>query len=327
MNPRQNALLELKLAAIQHLDHETFFRMFGEGRLQAVGDAYRDALRESLSPWSQRYWDRWIGVFDSPRRPFYFRGTSGSFARLINAYIDHVAHLRAWIDAILEAPSVGHQREIYERYLHDRFWSRAMWFLMNQDATLSLLGVPRAQRHQVESQYNGGVVQFIHDCLEAVFARLPLADNYFWRVYLTGGYSRSCCPEYLKPENFGRLKAGLADRVSVHTGTVEGFLRGHDVSISRFVLLDHMDWLSGSLLPYLEAEWQAILQRAAPGCRVIWRSGGLQTAFVNEVRVTVDGRSRRLSELLCYHPEWAARLHASCRVHTYGSFHIADVAA
>jgi S-adenosylmethionine-diacylglycerol 3-amino-3-carboxypropyl transferase len=327
MNPRQNALLELKLAGIRHLDHETFFQMFGEGCFEAVGDAYRDVLRDALSPWSQRYWDRWIGFFDRPQRPFYFRGTSGSFARLVNVYIDHVAHLRPWVDAILEAPSVGHQREIYERRLRDRFWSRSMRFIMNRDTTLSLLGVPRAQRQQVESQYNGGIVQFVRDCLEAVFARLPLADNYFWRVYLTRRYARHCCPEYLEPGGFARLKAGLSDRVSVHTGTVEGFLRGHDGRISRFVLLDHMDWLSGSLFPHLESEWQAILQRAAPNARAIWRSGGLRTDFVNDVRVSVDGRRCRLAELLRYHPEWAARLHADCRVHTYGSFHIADVAA
>jgi S-adenosylmethionine-diacylglycerol 3-amino-3-carboxypropyl transferase len=33
MNPRQNALLELKLAGIRHLDFGTFFQMFGRGRL------------------------------------------------------------------------------------------------------------------------------------------------------------------------------------------------------------------------------------------------------------------------------------------------------
>jgi S-adenosylmethionine-diacylglycerol 3-amino-3-carboxypropyl transferase len=46
---------------------------------------------------------------------------------------------------------------------------------------------------------------------------------------------------------------------------------------------------------------------------------------VEEVRVTVDGRIRRTKELLQFHPEWAARLHERDRVHTYGSFSIADL--
>src|SRR5436305_13123298 len=33
MNPRQNALLDLKMAGIRHLDYDTFFSLFREGRL------------------------------------------------------------------------------------------------------------------------------------------------------------------------------------------------------------------------------------------------------------------------------------------------------
>ena len=73
---------------------------------------------------------------------------------------------------------------------------------------------------------------------------MPLRDNYFWRVYLTGQYTPDCCPEYLRPANFARLKAGLVDRVSIHHTSVAGYLEKHDEPISRFVLLDHMDWLS-----------------------------------------------------------------------------------
>ncbi len=35
MNPRQNALLELKLAAAKSLDYEDFFQLFGTGRCPA----------------------------------------------------------------------------------------------------------------------------------------------------------------------------------------------------------------------------------------------------------------------------------------------------
>jgi S-adenosylmethionine-diacylglycerol 3-amino-3-carboxypropyl transferase len=202
-----------------------------------------------------------------------------------------------------------------------------MKFAMNRDTTLSMVGVPKAQRRQVETHYEGGVVRFIQDCVEAVFAQLPLWDNYFWRVYLTGEYTRRCCPEYLKEENFQRLKSGLADRVSVHTDSVQGFLERHEGPISRFVLLDHMDWLSGRFFPLLEAEWQAIVNRAAPGARAIWRSGGLRTEFLNQVNVFARGAFRPLPEMLIYHGKLAAELHAKDRVHTYGSFYIADIAA
>jgi S-adenosylmethionine-diacylglycerol 3-amino-3-carboxypropyl transferase len=77
----------------------------------------------------------------------------------------------------------------------------------------------------------------------------------------------------------------------------------------------------------LEAEWQAIVDKAAPGARLIWRSGGFNTDFLDDVRVTIAGRSRGTREILAYDRDLAARLHPLDRVHTYGSFHIAELMA
>lgn len=327
MNPRQNALLELKIAAIRALDHPRFFQMFGEGYLPSARQVYQQELRPLLGPWAAGYWDKFLRFFSNPRRPFYFRGTSGAFARMINVYIDHVIRARPIVNRLLATTDLAEQRRIYEQELKSRFWSSSMRFFLGRDTTLSLLGVPRAQRDQVERNYHGGIVQFIEDSMDAVFGRLPLVDNYFWRVYITGRYTPSCCPEYLKPENFTRLKEGLVDRVQIHTGSVQGFLEGHPGPISRFVLLDHMDWLASHKFSWLEAEWQAILRRATPQAVLLWRSGGLRTDFVDRVRVTRDGISRELGELLSYQQALADELHRRDRVHTYGSFYIANLAA
>lgn len=325
MNPRQNALLQLKLAGIRELEFDDFFSMFGEGRLENARSIYEQKLRKHVNEWSQAYWDKWIKFFDNARRPFYYRGTSGSFARMIRVYIDRMAKVRPGIEGMLNASSLEEQRGHYDD-IHDRFWSKKIKFAMNRDTTLSMLGVPKAQRRQIETQYEGGVVQFIKDCVDTVFGELPLSDNYFWRVYMTGSYTRACCPEYLKPDNFQLLKESHVEKVSTHTDSVQGFLEKHDQPISRFVLLDHMDWLSDRFFPLLEAEWQAILSRATDQTRVIWRSGGLRTDFIDRIQVTVDGQFRNLSEMLTYHSDVSDELHAKDRVHTYGSFYIADLA-
>lgn len=326
MNPRQNALLELKMAGIKRLDFNTFFRLFGEGRLPGVKDVYAEQLRKSLSPYAQKYWDKRIKkFFGKKRKTFYFRGTSGMFAQLMNVYIDKVARARRWVNALLDAETLERQQEVYYEHLHPRFWSGFIRFIMNRDTTLSMLGVPRAQRAQVENQYDGRIAKFVEDCLETVMAKLPIHDNYFWRVYMTGSYTRDCCPSYLVRENFEALKGGLIDNVTTHTNTVEGFLRENDVQISRYVLLDHMDWLSDQMFWALEAEWQAIFDRAAPKTRILWRSGGMETDYIDRVKVNVDGKEQSVSDLLEHHSEQAAELHAKCRVHTYGSFYIADI--
>ncbi|RMF43816.1 MAG: DUF3419 family protein [Planctomycetota bacterium] len=326
MNPRQNALLELKIAGIRNLEFEDFFQFFGGGYHPRAESIYRSAMRADLSDWSQGYWDRFIRFFDNPKRSFYYRGTSGAFARGIRFYIDRVAKLRNEVNALLDCQTVEQQRELYEQ-MRDRFWTRTLNFAMKRDSTLSLLGVPKAQRMQIDKQYPGGILQFVQDSVEAVFAKLPIQDNYFWRVYITGRYTHECCPEYLKPASFQKLKDQRVGNVSVHTDSVQGFLEKSDRKMSHFVLLDHMDWLSAHLFPMLELEWQAILNRAADNARILWRSGGLRTDFIDQVRVQHQGQQVQLPRLLKFYPEWAAELHQRDRVHTYGSFYIADLLA
>jgi len=328
VNPLQNALLELKLAGIRSLSHADFFQAFGQGFHSQWHDLYYSVVRPELSPQYRSIWDKRTNLFGGTgrRRSFYFRGTSGWFAWLINGYLNRSEGLRDAVEAILQAETVLQQREIYHsRGVQAMLWRQPLQWALGRDTTLSLLGVPRSQRMQIERCYPGGIRQFIQDRIEAVFTEIPLHDNYFWRVYLTGSYTPECCPEYLKPGSFESLKSGLVDRISTHTNTVQGFLSESNEKISRFVLLDHMDWLYEHFPEHLAAEWQSIVHSAAARSRVLWRSAALEVDFVDRLSITADGKPRRVGELLNYHSEMAAQLHARDRVHTYGSFYLAEL--
>ena len=109
MNPRQNALLDLKLAAIRNLDFEDFFKMFGEGRLPGVKDIYNQKLRSTMPAWSKSFWDKKIKWFDNRRKTFYYRGTSGTVARMVRSYIDNVIRVRPHLDSLLNAETLEEQ--------------------------------------------------------------------------------------------------------------------------------------------------------------------------------------------------------------------------
>jgi S-adenosylmethionine-diacylglycerol 3-amino-3-carboxypropyl transferase len=326
VNPIQNALLELKVAAIRGLDQASFFELFGNGSSPRAHEMYRDALRGQLSQTARTYWDRRIGFFNGTgwRHSFYYRGTSGLAARLFlfNAFLIH--RLRRPLERLLTASSIDEQRAVYEGQIRDRLWSPWLRFFLRRSLTMSLLGVPWPQRDQIIQQYPGGVPQFVRDALEAVVCRLPFQNNYFWRVYMQGHYTPDCCPEYLKAEHFPRLRRDV-DRLQIHTATVTDFLRGATPGLTRFVLLDHMDWMSCHDPRGLVSEWEALLASAAPGARVIFRSAGLRVDYLDHLPVSYQSRSEELGGLLRYQPELAARLHAEDRVHTYGSFYIAHL--
>jgi S-adenosylmethionine-diacylglycerol 3-amino-3-carboxypropyl transferase len=326
VNPIQNALLELKRAALLGLDHASFFELFGRGRTPQARQMYLDALRQHLSPVARAYWDKHIAFFLGKgwRGSFYYRGTAGLLAKLVLVNVQMLHRLRGPILELLEARTVAEQRAIYEEKVRPRIWTPWLRWFLSRSFTLTLLGVPWPQRDQITTQYKGGVSQFIQDALEAVICELPFRDNYFWRVYFQGFYTPDCCPEYLRRENFERLRS-LLPRLKVHTGSVTEFLRGAGPGFTRFVLLDHMDWMSSVNPPALAQEWDAILASAAPRARAIFRSAGLKVNYLDHLKVRHRGRESGLGDLLTYHADLAARLHSRDRVHTYGSFYIADL--
>ena len=324
-NPRQSALLELKLAGIRRIELEDFYALFGDGRHKDAERIYRQALRVQLSTFARAFWDRRIRWFSdtNTRSSFYFHGLSGVVARGFQSYLSMRPTLAHGVAALLETRTLDEQRETYDALVQPHLWGRGLNWVLSRGVTMSMLGVPRPQKLEVERQHRDGVAGFVREAIEYVFRDLPLRSNYFWKLYLQGRYDRDCCPEYLKPANFTALKAGLADSVEVHTCTVTEFLRASRDPITRFVLLDHMDWMSSYLPRELHEEWQAILERASPGARIILRSAHLRPAYLDTV--CIGGRPLR--EILQFHDGLAWALQPLDRVHTYAGFHIADVPA
>lgn len=320
-NPRQSALLELKLACLRHLEFDDFFRIFGSGYHPAFDRIYRRTLRLHLGDFARRYWDDHNHWFQSPHRSFYYRGLSGMVAQGFAGYLHLRPSLHGGIRALLEARSLEEQREIYDHKVQPYLWNREIEWTLSRQITLSLLGVPHPQRKEVQRQHDRGVAGFVRECIEYVFRSLPLQHNYFWTLYLRGHYTHGCCPEYLRPDNFQRLKADAHRVVNVTTATVTEFLQKGGEPISKFVLLDHMDWMSSYRPDDLRDEWHAILDRAAPGARIIFRSAHMRPQYLERLSIG----ARRLRDLLHFRDGLAWALQPLDRVHTYAGFHIADV--
>jgi|NOAtaT_6_FD_contig_101_300682_length_1498_multi_9_in_0_out_0_1 S-adenosylmethionine-diacylglycerol 3-amino-3-carboxypropyl transferase len=330
-NPCQNALLALKIAAIKEFSYSEFWQLFGKGRMEKFSTLHYPRLRAHLSKESRDFWDKHAHYFNGKglRPSFYFRGCSGFLAWLVGGYLRIIPGLHRAVLDLLEARTVEEQREIYFSRIEKKMWNRLlMWFLGNS-VTLALLnGVPDAQRDLLEQEGgHASIADFIKNNLEFIMTQLPIKDNYFYRVYLTGEYTKDCCPEYLTKEGFEKLKAGAIDNVSYHTETIEEFLVSHKKKdITRFILLDHMDWMSTNPVP-LRKEWQAILDNAPENTRVLYRSASETAEFVGDTEVKFNGKDQTVRDVLNYNPSVASKLHVLDRVHTYAGFFVADLRA
>lgn len=321
LNPCQNALLELKIASIRELDYATYWQMWGRGRLDRFSDNVYPRLRIHLSKEAQHFWDNHKHYFDGKgmRKSFYWRGCTGVLAYILHWYFRLIG-ISKHLDQMFYVETIEEQEKIYETYVHRRFWNPVFRRLISSSWSLSFLfGVPTTQQDLMGQPFR----DFMENAFGTVLTKLSLKSNYFYRVYFYGEYTKECCPEYLKEENFNRLKDGLIDRITIRTTTITEFLKSHsERNISRFILLDHMDWLA-TQPDVLSEEWQQIFDHSTDQCRYIWRGISTNSMLVDNTRVILNGKATTVKELIKYNQSLAEKLHKIDRVHTYSAFFIA----
>lgn len=307
MNPRQNALLHLKMASLQSQSHQDIFQLFGVGRHPKARECYYDSLRSIIPSYAMEFWDRKIQLFaqNGLRGSFYHRSTSGTLAWLIMNFTRTRPRLRKAVRQLMDCTTLDQQREIYPQVEKMLFGPFIQW-LMNRNLTLYLAGVPVSQKKLMEDSGNGGVIGYIKASLRHVFMNLPVSENYFWRVYVHGAYSDSCSPNYLKKEN-QTLLSERVDRIKTYNQTLSGFLQENPGEYTHFILLDHQDWLSRNNKPALQEEWELILRNSAPKAKVLLRSAAPKVEFIPSfVRERVE-----------FQPEKAMKSALKDRVGTY----------
>lgn len=313
MNPRQNALLELKKAFFRSASHGELAAFFGEGWHPQAREVFHDALHPALSGFPADYWQRQIGVFSGRglRKSFYYHGSAGVVAFFVKKFLESQPGTRRLVHQLFECADLDTQRELYLR-LEPRLLNRLLTWLLDRHLVQSMLGVPASQQALARATFRDGMAGYFRACFRRVFMEQPVGDNYFWKLYFFGRYSADCCPNYLRRENNDLLRQHI-HRISTHTDTLTGFLRRNPGQYTHFVLLDHQDWLAAHDRPALAEEWRLILENSAPGAKILPRSAAPQADFV-------PGFVR---ERLRFDTENTAREHLRDRVGTYASVHLA----
>ena len=315
VNPRQNALLELKIAALKTLEWGDLFQLFGKGVFRGFKAVLDDTLQPYLSPSAYRFWKKKAYYFSGRgvRKSFYHHGTSGAFAWLVYRLFNVKKGLYQQVKKVFSAPDMEEQILRF-RALEDRFLDKTFKGFLNNHLVMSMLGVPKTQQHLTVGEQTPQVGEYIHHALNKVFTQLPARDNYFYRVYVHGNYDIQCSPEYLKVDNQPIL-AQRSEKIQIHTTTISNFLRNHPGTYSHFILLDHQDWLSRHNQAALDEEWRLILENSRPGTRILFRSAAKEVDFIPDfVLDKVDFETKQ-----------TVLQHQLDRVGTYASVYLAIV--
>ncbi len=315
VNPRQNALLELKLAMIKRGSYGDFFRMFGMGSHPDPQSLFRELL-PFLSPEAAGFWKSRMDWFNerSVRRSFYFHGSCGSLVWAGRKLFDLVypAYFRNVV-SLSESENREEQSRIFSK-IEQSMVHKIICRMMSTPLFLSFFGVSRRQIRMIREESPNGLTAYVRDIFRHVGTRIPIQDNYFWRVYFTGSYPPGCLPDYLHKEHFDELWQRTG-RISMHNASVSRFLERNPANYTHFVLLDHQDWLAFHNPEGLSEEWRLILSNSRPGSRILLRSAGFSASFIPDF----------VHDRVTFHPELTRSLHQTDRPGTYGSLHLGIV--
>lgn len=302
LNPTQNHLLELKVAAYQSLDYEDFWRIFGDGK----HPDFRSLLITKMSPHlSSRAFQYWLSnhrIFTKTQGGLYDTGGSKHGIRIFR-WITRVFGCRAAVKDLLAAKTLNEQREIWRNRVRPALLSRLVSkFVVSQESFLwTALGVPKNQLAILEADHavsdvvcgpsptakntrSHAIWEYMVNTLDPMVESTHIAaDNPYYLVCLDGKFSRQCHPDYLSPKAHARLsRPDALDNLRMHTDEIEEVLaRIGPSTLTVAVVMDSMDWFD----PGSNAAASQItrLNRALKmGGRVMLRSSGLKPWYLKE---------------------------------------------
>ncbi|KAG2064754.1 hypothetical protein BDR04DRAFT_1234922 [Suillus decipiens] len=271
MNPCQGHLLELKLAAVQALEYEDFFSMFGNGQHPKFRALLDSKIAPLLSSIAYQFWHINDDAFS---KAFYLKGYSGWALRLARV-IFSIAGVSKDVETLCNAASIAQQEQIWHEKLKPVLLNPVVIALLKSPIFCwNALGVPLNQRRMVLDE--GSMYEFVRDTLNPLPSTYSFKDGaYFYPLTLLGHYTPSSCPEYLTRSGFEALKANNAEATEafrLHTDSIYNVLRGlTSWSLTRAVIMDHLDWFSPESKD-VDDEVDQFYRVLSPGGFVLWRS-------------------------------------------------------
>lgn len=238
--PSQNHLLELKIAVIKSMPYDTFWDMFGKGYAASFPKIYTTKLRHHLTTSAQRFWDN---------RTFYFDQKWGGLYNAGSAQVWCAKRLarNCWPQG-------------FDMFFQDRCFTATQQLKYIDDPMVHRCVKVYSTIHQYARYFkSSGVVPaqwknndpgkvFIAGLRRRATVTGSFCKDYVTRMYLTGSFSHECCPPYLRPENYNRLKTNV-DRITILTGGMIAAMKQLNTDARAYKVdvvfpLDHLDCLT-----------------------------------------------------------------------------------
>ncbi|KAE8443270.1 hypothetical protein EG329_002058 [Mollisiaceae sp. DMI_Dod_QoI] len=270
LNPNQNHLLELKVAAFSALPYSDVWKIFGEGKHPNFRQLLITRLSPHMSSRAFQYWLNHTSTFMSRRsKGLYETGGSRHAIRIVRL-LSTTLGFSGQVKALLACKTLNEQREIWIKQIRPMIMSRLLsYFVVSSEKFLwAALGVPHNQlamleadhvaaetksspfpqehsENELNSSRGAAVWEYMVQTLDPVIETSLIGeDNPYYLVCMQGRYSERCHPDYLKPKSHQKLSRGTAfDGLRIHTDEInEVVTRLTPGTLTVAVVMDSMDW-------------------------------------------------------------------------------------
>jgi S-adenosylmethionine-diacylglycerol 3-amino-3-carboxypropyl transferase len=262
INPSQSYLLELKRAAVRHLDYDELRAFLG---LDQSGQRLQvfERLRGDLSEAAFRYW---TGKAEAVRNGVVNAGKYESYVRLISRFVSLMQGKKR-VDGLYRCETLEQQQDYFDRKWNTVRWRLLFKLLINKHV-LAKRGLT-ADYFKFDDGSSSFAESFLRRARRAI-CEMPIESNYFLAQYLLTRYwSEEAVPAYLLKENLPVVRERL-DRIELVTSPAQEWLgRKPDDSIDCFSLSNICELMSPDETDRFFAE---VARTARPGARICFRN-------------------------------------------------------
>lgn len=276
LNENHLAMLKMKRAALQHLpSYADVLEFLGDADKADNLARYRQYIAPQLDAEMRSYWES-RSLWGQPRYSYfakgvYRQGLLGDFIGLSHVF---VRLLGGNLGKLAGAKSLEEQRRLFEQHVAPLFKNPVVRFLSRRPMALYSLGIPPSQHDALQRDAGGDLAADFGERMRRLACDWPITENCFagqafGRRYDTA--TQSALPMYLQAQHYEAIRSRL-DRVHAHHMTLTAFLQQRPArSMDAYLFLDAQDWMDAAQLTEL---WQEVTRTAAPGARVVFRTGG-----------------------------------------------------
>lgn len=254
INPMQNALLELKIAAFKTLNYAELLAYLGLGNC-SDRMVLHARVEGQLTPELRNYWQQYIKLI---RAGIWYAGLWEKVLRM-GARGVRLIRGRA-VNALFAAATLEEQQDIWQRRFDDRIWRASIRILGRRWVWTRIIGEPGGGFLPPPGEVEARLAGAFSDAAGLFFFR----DSDFASLILRGHHVVSeALPLHLQHQNFENIRDSLS-RIQIVDGGLTDLSRLGISGVDGFSLSDFGSYCDQAAYT---ACWQGVLDAAAPKAR------------------------------------------------------------